>query len=475
MNAPSSRSVTLGAASTFGAVTIIRARHVLTMGPLGDVLDGAVAFDDGGTITAVGTFADVQAQFPDADVIGDEHGIVTPGFVCTHTHFSEAFTCGMGEDMGLVEWLNAVVLPVNPFWTVEMAEVAALLKGSELVRSGVTTINDMFVHSNWGSDASLGVVTGLEAVGMRGVISYGGLDMPGGVELDPSGGVTKAILTEWEHLAAACEASERQRFRLCAAHVHGFTDAAYDALVAWGRSEDTAVHIHLQEVREQVADMRMRAGVDPLVFAKEKGLLDLDVVAAHCIWLTKTDIDIMRAHDVKVSYNPVSNMILGSGVCPIPHLEAAGVTCSIGVDGAASNDSQNMLEAMKIGALLQKVHRGDPRSILATDVVRMATIDGARALSMEREVGSLEVGKRADVLRFDGHSWGAANVHDPYQSIVYQSSPMDIADVWCDGRRIVDNGTITTVDIAAVVDASKPIAADLVQRAAMGRHSILAQ
>jgi 5-methylthioadenosine/S-adenosylhomocysteine deaminase len=456
-------------------VTIIRARHVLTMGPLGDLLDGAIAFDPSGRITAVGRFADVQAQHPDDPVVGDEHGIVTPGFVCTHTHFSEAFTCGMGEDMGLVEWLNAVILPVNPFWTADMADVAAQLKGSELVRSGVTTINDMFVHSNWGSRASLGVVQGLEAVGMRGVIAYGGLDMPGGVEIDDSGAVTKAILDEWEHLAAACQASDRQRFRLCAAHVHGFTDAAYDALVAWGRSEGTAVHIHLQEVREQVADVRMRAGVDPLVFAKDKGLLDLDVVAAHCIWLTKEDIEIMRAHDVKVSYNPVSNMILGSGVCPIPHLEAAGVTCSIGVDGAASNDSQNMLEAMKIGALLQKIHRCDPRAILATDIVRMATIDGARALSMDDEVGSLEVGKRADIVRFSGRSWGAANVHDPYQSIVYQCSPGDIADVWCDGRPLVADGALTTVDVASVVQASRPIAEDIVQRAGMSGLSVLAQ
>jgi 5-methylthioadenosine/S-adenosylhomocysteine deaminase len=456
-------------------VTIVRAGHVLTMGPLGDLRDGAVAFDTGGTIVAVGPWGDVISAYPAAVVVGDEHGIVTPGFVCTHTHISEAFTCGMGEDMGLVEWLNAIVLPVNPFWGREMADVAARLKGAELVRSGATTVNDMFVHSNWGSNASLGVVSGFEAVGVRGVISYGGLDMPGGVELDPSGAVTAAIFDEWEALAAACETSELQRFRLCAAHVHGFTDKAYDAMVAWGRREGTAVHIHLQEVREQVADIRMRAGVDPLVFAKEKGLLDLDVVAAHCIWLSRQDIEIMAAHDVKVSYNPVSNMILGSGVCPIPHLMAADVTCSIGVDGAASNDSQNMLEAMKIGALLQKVHRGDPRAVLATDVVRMATIDGARALSMESEVGSLEVGKRADVLRFDGHSWGAANVHDPYQSIVYQSSPMDIADVWVDGRRIVDNGTITTIDVAEVVDESKPIAADLVQRAGMARHSILAR
>jgi 5-methylthioadenosine/S-adenosylhomocysteine deaminase len=169
-----------------------------------------------------------------------------------------------------------------------------------------------------------------------------------------------------------------------------------------------------------------------------------------------------------VVHNPVANMILASGVCPVPALRGAGIPVGIGTDGAASNDSQNMLEAVKAAALLQKLARLDPRALTAGDVLAMATVEGARALGLEALIGSLEPGKRADLVRLRGDRPGLANVHDPRQQVVYCASPADVADVWVADGRLVDH------DLAALVEASRPLAADLVTRAGLERFSRLA-
>jgi cytosine/adenosine deaminase-related metal-dependent hydrolase len=177
---------------------------------------------------------------------------------------------------------------------------------------------------------------------------------------------------------------------------------------------------------------------------------------------------------VAVVHNPVANMILGSGVCPLAALRGAGIPVGIGTDGAASNDSQNMLEAVKAAALLQKVARLDPRAASATDVLTMATVEGARALGLEGLVGSLEPGKRADVVRLRGDRPGLANLHDPRQQVVYCTSPTDVADVWVDGARRVADGHLVDHDLAALVEASRPLAADLVTQAGLDEFSCLA-
>jgi cytosine/adenosine deaminase-related metal-dependent hydrolase len=164
-----------------------------------------------------------------------------------------------------------------------------------------------------------------------------------------------------------------------------------------------------------------------------------------------------------------------SGVCPVPQLRAAGITVGIGVDGPASNDRQDFLEAMKAAVLLQRVHHLRARAMLARDAFRMATIEGARALGMQDEVGSLEVGKAADIVVFDGNSPALANVHDPHQALVYVAGPRDVVDVWVDGERSVEGGRITRVDVVDVVGRSRSHAVELARRAGLGAISRLAR
>jgi 5-methylthioadenosine/S-adenosylhomocysteine deaminase len=456
--------------STGAPVTVVRGGHVLTMGPDGDLRDGAVALRDG-QIVAVGSAREVTGRFPDAELVGDEWGVVMPGLVNCHTHLSEALIPGMGEELTLFEWGTRIVGPAGEHLTREMARIGAMLKGAELLLSGVTCVNDMFCHANLGSMASLGSVDGLEAVGLRGVVAFGAEDtflFAGG---DPP--PVEAFLDEHLALAERCAASRLVGFRLGVGTLLGQTDGLLAASVEAARRHGWAVHTHLAEVREELVQAGLRWSRNTVERALDTGLLDLPVLAGHCIWVGDSDLAVLAGKGVAAAYNPVANMILASGVCPVPALRRAGIPVGVGTDGAASNDSQSMLEALKVAALLQKIARLDPRALDAREVLAMATIEGARCLGLDDRLGSLEPGKHADVLRFRGDRPGLANVHDPYQQIVYAASAADVADVWVAGHRRVAGGQLVGVDVAALVRASRPLAAELVARAGLGAWSRL--
>jgi 5-methylthioadenosine/S-adenosylhomocysteine deaminase len=453
-------------------VTIVRGGHVLTMGPAGDLKDGAVAFA-GGEVLTVGPYAEVAAQFPDAAVVGDSRGIVLPGLVNAHTHLSEALIPGMGEDLTLLEWLAAIIDPAGRHLTREMARVGAMLKGAELLLSGVTCVNDMFVHANFGSLASLGAVDGLEAMGLRGLVAFGAHDthLQPADHPDPIGG----CLDEHHALAGRCAASALVGFRLGVATLLSQSDQLLAASIRTASEYGWGVHTHLAEVREELVQARLRWGQTSLDRAADVGLFEVPVLAAHCIWVSDADIQLLAQAGVTVVHNPVANMILASGVCSLSSLHQAGISVGLGTDGAASNDSQNMLEAIKAAALLQKVTRLDARAITGREVLAMATVEGAQALGLETDIGSLEPGKRADLVRLGADRPGLANVHDPYQQVVYCCSPADVADVWVDGAHRVADGHLVDHDLAALVEASRPLAAQLVTRADLGEFSHLAR
>jgi cytosine/adenosine deaminase-related metal-dependent hydrolase len=312
-------------------------------------------------------------------------------------------------------------------------------------------------------------VDGLEELGLRGVVAFGPEDMA-----EPDRHPVADFMAEHEALAERCAASSLVGFRLGVGTVLGQSDQLLAASARAAREHGWAVHTHLAEVREEVVLARLRWGRTSVERAADVGLLEMPVVAGHGIWIGDREIELLHRAGVAVVHNPVANMILGSGVCPLTALRGAGIPVGIGTDGAASNDSQNMLEAVKTAALLQKVTRLDPRAVTAGDVLAMATVEGARALRLDGRTGSLEPGKRADVVRLRGDRPGLANVHDPRQQVVYCATPTDVADVWVDGARRVADGTLVGHDLAALVEASRPLAAELVTRAGLGGLSRLA-
>jgi 5-methylthioadenosine/S-adenosylhomocysteine deaminase len=452
-------------------ITLVRAGHVLTLGPLGDIAGGAVAIS-GERISDVGTFAALRTKYPDAAVVGDDYGIVIPGLVNAHTHMSEALIPGMAENLSVWVWGARLLMPVMPHLTREMARVGTLFRGAELIRSGVTTFNDMFCHSNPSDFASLGVVEGLEELGLRGVVSFGAEDVAWGESAALS---VSRIVEEHRALAERCAASARICFRVGVGTILGQTDALLKASSELARSMGRGIHTHLAEVREEKTAAQLRWGRSTVQHVDDAGILDSNCVAGHGVWLSAEEMDLIAERKAAIIYNPTANMILGSGVCPLGELVERRVSLAIGTDGMASNDSQNMIEAMKLGALLQKVHRQNPEAASARHLLNMATIGGATALGFGEITGSLETGKRADMVRFDGASFGAAVVHDPYQQIVYGAGPESIADVWVDGHRLLKDGAFVSFDPRSIVPKVRELARSLARAGNLSEFSCLAR
>lgn len=438
---------------------IVRGAHVLTLGPLGDLTDGAVAFSrSAGTITAVGPASEVLAACPGAQIVHQAGALVIPGLVNAHDHLSEGLISGLGETMSLYEWQRRLIGPVGPVMNREYARAGALVKAAEMALSGVTCVNDMFVHANPGSMASLGSVDGLEEIGLRSVVSFGAhnrmVPLPDG-----------PILDEHHALAKRCADSALADFRMGIAALHAQSDSLLAASVSESRRNGWAVHTHLAEVREEITDARISYGTNTLGRASAFGLLDLDTIFAHCVWLTEPDVCMLASHPAAVAHNPLANMILGSGVCPVPRLRQAGVPVGLGTDGAASNDSHDMLQVLKCAALLQKLHHLDPSVLTARDAVRMGTIEGARALRLDAKIGSLEPGKCADITQLSGESPRLAYIHDPYQQLVYCAGPGDVANVWVNGRQVVRDHALATVPEKDIVAQARQLAGALFRQA----------
>jgi cytosine/adenosine deaminase-related metal-dependent hydrolase len=439
------------------------------MGPAGDIADGAVAFSAAdGLIRAVGDYPSVSAAFPVARTVGDNRDVVTPGFVNAHDHLSEGLISGMGETMSLYEWAARLINPVLRHLTRDLARAGTMLKAAEMIRSGITTVNDMFVHFNPGSYASLGVADGLDDVGLGGVICFGPEDM---ADAQP----TSALLEEHEALNDRVSKSANLGFRLGIGTIAGQSDGLFRESISLAARNGWKVHTHLAEVREEITEARLRYGTNTLGRGAKEGLLDLDVIFAHCIWVNESDIAILAQCGASVVHNPLSNMILASGVCPVPRLRAAGIPVALGTDGAGSNDSHDMLQVMKAAALLQKLHHLDPLALTARDALAMATIEGARALRADQRIGSLEVGKQADVVRFKGDGVRLAYVHDPYQQLAFCAGPDDISDVWVAGQHVLADRALTTVDEAEIVAEARRCAADLATVAGLQELSVMAR
>lgn len=452
---------------------LVRGAYVLTSAPEGSatpavVRDGAVLLV-GERIAEVGPFADLAAAHPDAPVTGGPHDIVAPGFVNTHGHFSEGLITGLAEQLTLWEWLHGLIQRVDPHLDREKAHVGTLLAGIQLLRSGVTTANDMFcADPGLAEPTTPGVVAALDELNLRGVVSFGAGDLGSargiGAELD-----------EHEALREAAAASRLSTFRVGVGAVGGQSPEMLARSVDLAVSGGHGVHIHLQEVREEVTATMQRAGVTPIALCAREGLFAAPTLAAHCVSVDRADRELLAAHRVGVAHNPVANAILASGVAPVAELRALGVHVGIGVDGAASNDSQDYLQAMKTAAMLARVHHHQATAMSAREAFEMGTIGGARALRMEATIGSLEPGKAADVVVLDGTSPALANVHDPYQAVVWVAGSREVKDVWVAGRRSVVDGDVVTVDVAEVVERSRPLARELVRAAGLTELSELAR
>ncbi|HBY0021417.1 MULTISPECIES: amidohydrolase family protein [Klebsiella pneumoniae complex] len=444
---------------------------IITMNAQRDILEQASLVIEGNRISAIGTREALQQRYPEAEIINCRERIIMPGMVNTHTHLFQTLLKGLGDDMVLKKWFTCMTGPSAVALTEEDVYAAALHGCVESLRSGVTSLVDfMYAHPRPGLTAK--VIEAFEVSGIRGHVCRGFLTS--GAEHG-----IPAELIETPEQALADARNIIQRFHKADGRVKvGLAPSmiwALDEKVLRGTRElanETGVLIttHVAETDFEIEQSRLRFQATDTEFLSDIGFLGRDVLAVHCVQCSSRDIRALKHHDTRVSHNPCSNLYLASGVPPIPEMLASGLTVGLGSDGPASSNNHSLFQAMKVAALMQKgVHR-DPTIMTAEKVLEMATIDGARAIGLDHLVGSLEVGKRADVVIVDTSHPAMTPIHHPVSSLVYSALGHEVSDVFVDGVCLLRAGEFTQINQQAVMAQSQRVAHSLAVRT--GNHKV---
>ncbi len=439
---------------------------VITMNPQRDVLEEASILIEGEFITAIGTRQQLEAKNPQCEVIDCRDAIIIPGMVNTHTHLFQTLLKGLGDDMVLKKWFTCMTGPSAVELTEEDVFAAAMHGCVESLRSGVTSLVDfMYAHPRPGLTAK--VVEAFELTGIRGHVCRGFLTT------GEEHGIPARLIETPEAALADARALIYRYNRLESRVKVGIAPSmiwALDEKVLRGTRElanetGALITTHVAETDFEISQSQLRFQCTDTEFLSEIGFLGSDVLAVHCVQCSRRDIRALKHHDVRVSHNPCSNMYLASGVAPIPEMLAAGITVGLGSDGPASSNNHSLFQAMKMAALLQKgVHR-DPTIMTAEKVLEMATIDGARAIGLDTLIGSIEVGKKADIAVVGTHHPAMTPVHHPVSSLVYSALGHEVTDVFVDGEAVLRQGKLTRVDERKVLQRSQRAANSLAERA----------
>ena len=426
---------------------VITGGDVVTMDAHRRVLSpGAVAVD-GPDIVAVGSPEDIARRFDAAETIDASGEVVLPGLVNTHTHAPMVMYRGLADDLALMDWLQKYIFPaeartVSP----EMVRIGTRLAALEMIQSGTTTFADMYYFEEE-------VARAAKAAGLRGVLGETVIGFPVPDARTPADALRRA-----EAFIREFAGDELITPAIAPHSTYTVDEPTLRAVRALADRDKAPILIHVAETEDEVRIIEQRHRMTPVAWLASIGFLGPDVVAAHGVWLTDDDIAILRRTGTKVSHNPESNMKLGSGIAPVPRLLAAGVTVGLGTDGAASNNDLDMFGAMRQAALLHKVALRDPLAIPAEVALEMATIDGARALGLEKKIGSLEVGKRADVIVVSMRGARQTPMYNPVSHLVYVCRGGDVTTTVVNGRVLMRDRRMRTLDERVVLADARALA-----------------
>ena len=368
-------------------------------------------------------------------VIDAADKIALPGFINTHTHLSMALFRGLADDLSLDSWLNDHIWPMEANLNGEYCYIGALLGAVELIKSGTTTFSDMYFYME-------DVARAVDESGIRAVLSYGMIDF--GDEEKRKNEIESNL-----SLFKACNGMADGRIKVFFGPHSPYT-ASEELLIKVRELADEynmGIHIHVSETQKEINDVSDEKGLRPFEYLEKIGFLGPDVVAAHCVWLSDNEIDIIKKHNVKVSHNPCSNMKLASGVAPVSKLIDNDICVSIGTDGASSNNNLDLIEELKTASLLQKVSTLDPKVLNSNEAIEMATIKGAEALGLDSEIGSIEVGKKADIILIDTNSANMVPDSSALSSnVIYSANGLNVDTTICNGKILMENKKLTTLD-----------------------------
>jgi len=396
--------------------------------------DGAVAIR-GDSIVAVGPRAEIESRFEAAQTI-DAHGaLVMPGLINGHAHAAMSLFRGLADDLALDEWLQKYIFPAEARnVTPDFVEWGTRLGVLEMLRGGITTYADMYYFEDV-------VARVTKDAGMRGVLGETIIDFPAPDNKTPGEALayTQKYLNQWKGDPLIIAAVAPHSIYTCSEKT--LQDAATLA-----RRNGAPILIHIAEAQFELEQSREKHGATPVAYLERAGILGPDVIGAHCIWVDQADIATLAHFNVGCINNPSSNMKTAAGVMPVPEMLAAGEPIGLATDGAASNNNQDMFEEMDLAAKLQKIARMNPRALPEKQVVEMATINGARALHLEKIIGSLETGKKADLILVDIGAPHATPMYDVYSELVYALKASDVRTVVIAGNVVMRDRRMLTLD-----------------------------
>jgi cytosine/adenosine deaminase-related metal-dependent hydrolase len=430
--------------------------------------DGAVLVQDD-QIAYVGKVDDAR-NFANAEHHLDAKGmLVLPGMIDTHVHLAQALIRGCADDASLVDWLRKFVWPLQGNFETEDGKVSAELCMLEMIKSGTTTFLESLLHSRYGFD---GIAESLKRSGMRGILSKTVMDMPGyGNEqsIMHPGMIEDAetCFHEVEDHFRRWNGREGGRIRVWygARSLGGCTPETYRRIANDAKRLGTGVTIHLSEVPDDVRYAQKEFGKTPTEVMDQFGLVGQNVVFAHGVWLAEKEWEIIASRGGSVAHCPSSNMKLGSGIAKVPEMIRAGVNVSLGCDGGPSNNCYDMIREMKAASLLQKVRLLDPQIIDAEIALEMATINGARALGLEKEIGSIENGKKADLILVKLRAPHLVPTFNPISNLIYAAEGSDVETVLIDGKIIMQERIVRTLDESTILQQARERGQKLLERA----------
>jgi 5-methylthioadenosine/S-adenosylhomocysteine deaminase len=428
---------------------------VVTMDGTRKILDDGAIAVKGDAILAVGPSAEIEAEYSAAQTINAKGKLVLPGFINGHTHVPMTLFRGLHDDVTLNDWLYKYIFPAEAKnVTEEFVRWGTRLAAAEQIRGGVTTFADMYYFED-------AVAEETKAAGMRGVLGETFIDFPAPDNKSEAAmlAYTERFLKKWQGDPLIHAAAAPHSIYTCSQKT--LQDAA-----ALARKYHAPILIHTSEMKKEWEDSQKQNGMSPVQYLDKIGVLGPDVVSAHCIFVDAADEKTLAQKQVGCVHNASSNMMLASGVSPVAEMRAAGVAVGLGTDGpAGSNNDLDLMEEMDLAAKLAKITKMDPLALNARAVVEMATIDGARALHMEKEIGSLEAGKKADLILISLDEPNAVPMYDIYAALAYALKGSDVQTVVIGGHVVMRDRKLLTVNEAeALVKAreyKKAIAASL--------------
>lgn len=431
---------------------LIKNAIIITLGSDGRIINGDVLIEEG-RISRIGGSIKVAAD----DVIDARNRALLPGFVQTHVHLCQTLFRGAADDLALIDWLRKRIWPMEAAHTRQSLRASARLAIAELIGGGTTCALTMETVRH-----TEAVFEAVEETGFRATIGKCMMDkgdLPEGLSERTEDSITEslALLERWHN-----SANGRIRYCFAPRFAVSCTRELLEQVAKLARVHNVIIHTHASENLDEIAIVERETGFRNIEYLNQVGLAAPNVVLAHCVWLDENEMEILRLTGTHLSHCPSSNLKLGSGLARVTDMLEAGIQVSLGADGAPCNNRLDMFTEMRSAALIQKVLRG-PEALPAPAVLRMATIEGARALGLGDEIGSIEEGKRADLTIINLDRLHTTPAPDLISTIVYSATPAEVETVIIDGQVVMRDGELTTIDEREVIREAREEAAKIVE------------